>query len=173
MAIFQTDDLAGVRARVDAAEIRRVWDIDMDDILATHLHPADMGAAIVSIDEARPPESWRWGGPDWKTNAKPGAIQQLTVWTTQPESLATRWADILGVAAVNTSHDFWRLELADAAIVVLPSFGDFLHGYTLKHPDPAGCIARAAALGLPVMDDPDEGSLNFRFAGVLVYLVPD
>jgi hypothetical protein len=31
-----------------------------------HLHPADMRGAIVSMSAPAPPESWRWGGPDWE-----------------------------------------------------------------------------------------------------------
>ena len=54
MAIFQTHDLDTLRARVDRLGIRRVWNIDLPDISASHLHPADIGGAIVSVDEARP-----------------------------------------------------------------------------------------------------------------------
>ena len=41
MAIFQTDDMAALRSRVDGLGIRRVWNIDLPDISASHLHPAD------------------------------------------------------------------------------------------------------------------------------------
>ena len=33
--------------------IRTVWEMDLPDISGTHLHPADMTAAIVSIDSSR------------------------------------------------------------------------------------------------------------------------
>ena len=59
MAIFQTDDMAALRTRVDGLSIRRVWNIDLPDISASHLHPADIGGAIVSVDEPRPAGSWR------------------------------------------------------------------------------------------------------------------
>src|SRR5688572_32086468 len=65
MAMFQLDDLAGARARAAALGIREVWSVDLDDISAVHLHPADIGAAIVSLDRPVPPESWRWAGP-WR-----------------------------------------------------------------------------------------------------------
>ena len=74
MANFKTGDLAFARARVDALKIRRVWNIDLPDISASHLHPGDVGAAIVSIDEARPAASWRWGGPGWETRASAGKL---------------------------------------------------------------------------------------------------
>ena len=60
MLIFQFDDLDAARARVDRMGIRVVWRTDHPDISGTHLHPADMRGAIVSLDRADPPGSWRW-----------------------------------------------------------------------------------------------------------------
>lgn len=167
MAIFQTDNLQRVRAHVDANGLRRVWDIDAEDISASHLHPADIGAAIVSIDEARPAASWRWGGPDWQSSARPGAIVQLDIVAVDSESLATRWAGVLGVTAQDTGHGIWDLSLAADRIRVVPGYRDYLATYTLTHPDPEACLARAKAAGLRV-----QGS-SFQFAGVQVSLLPD
>ena len=61
MAMFQIEDLSGARERAAALGVREVWAGDFDDISAVHLHPADIGAAIVSLDRPVPPESWRWG----------------------------------------------------------------------------------------------------------------
>lgn len=96
MAIFQVADLAAARARLDAAEHRRVWNIDLDDISASHVHPADIGGAIMSIDEPRPASSWRWGGPDWTDNATPGALIGATLSSPDPDALCARWAHALG-----------------------------------------------------------------------------
>ncbi len=167
MAIFQTDDLSGVRARADAANIRRVWDIDVDDISASHLHPADIGAAIVSIDEARPPASWRWGGPDWQAHAKPGAIRHAELSAVNPQSLATRWASVLGVEAQSLGHDVWTLQTKDGPVQFMPGDRDFLSSYTLAHPDPDACLTRAREAGGAVAES------SFEFAGVQVYLVSD
>src|SRR5665213_4007333 len=43
MLIFQLDDLAAARERAQALGMRTVWSIDIDDISASHLHPADLG----------------------------------------------------------------------------------------------------------------------------------
>ena len=69
MAMFQLDDLAGARERAAELGIREVWSIELDDITACHLHPADIGAAIVSLDRPVPPESWRWAGP-WEPHGE-------------------------------------------------------------------------------------------------------
>ena len=167
MAIFQTDDLSGVRARADAANIRRVWDIDVEDISASHLHPADIGAAIVSIDEARPSESWRWGGPNWQAQAKPGAIRHAELSAVNPQSLAKRWGNELGVEVQGLGHDVWALQTTDGPVQFVPGDRDCLVAYTLAHPDPDNCLTRAREAGRSVAD------LSFEFAGVQVCLVAD
>lgn len=165
MAIFQTDDLARVRAHADEEQIRRVWDIDVEDISATHFHPADIGAAIVSVDEARPTASWRWGGPDWQSEARPGGLVQLDVSARQPEEIALRWGELLAAAPQAVGSDIWDIPLGDGAVRVIPGARDFLSGYTFKHPDPGGCLKRAADLGL------DAADRSFRFAGVEITVV--
>jgi hypothetical protein len=100
MVIFQVDDVAAARERAEALGIRAVWGIDLDDISATHLHPADMRGAIVSIDQPLPPESWRWGGPDWIGRAgtgAPGALEGITVAVEDPAPVAERWGRVLDV----------------------------------------------------------------------------
>ena len=102
MAIFQMPDLAAARRRVADLGIRVVWQADLDDMAATHLHPRDVPGAIVSLDWANPPDIWRWAGPAWtgQTPAHPaGGITRLTVETPDPEGLARRWAEVLGVTA--------------------------------------------------------------------------
>ena len=162
MAIFQTDDIDRVRETADSLGIRRVWNVDLPDVCASHLHPADIGAAIVSIDEAKPAGSWRWGGPDWKENATPGALEHLQVSAVDPQAMSEKWGRVLGTSPTDRGHDIHKLSLADASISFVPGDRDFLSAYTLRHPDPAACLQRAAARGLACEAD------SFQFAGVKV-----
>jgi hypothetical protein len=73
MAIFQVPDLAVARRRITGLGVRVVWTADLPDIAGTHLHPRDVPGAIVSIDWAAPPQSWRWAGPSW-TGQAPGHL---------------------------------------------------------------------------------------------------
>lgn len=119
MAIFQLDDLDAARRRVADLGIRVVWQADLADISGTHLHPADVGAAIVSLDRADPPESWHWAGPRWCGGAPAdaiaggGGITSLTVEARDPITTSTRWAAVLGVDAVDGT-----IELEGAAQVI-------------------------------------------------------
>ena len=99
MAIFQLDDLAAARRRVADLGIRIVWQADLADISGTHLHPADVPGAIVSLDRADPPESWHWAGPRWRGGAPAdraeGGVTSLTVQALDPDAMAARWAEVL------------------------------------------------------------------------------
>ena len=100
MVIFQLGDLDAARERAAGMGIRTVWQADLDDISGTHLHPADTRGAIVSLDRADPPESWRWGGPDWTGKAgagAPGRLAGMTVAVSDPAAVAARWGELSGV----------------------------------------------------------------------------
>src|SRR2546426_6988186 len=71
MVILQTADLRADRARLGALGVRIVWQVELDDIATVHLHPRDIGGAIVSLDQPVPPESWRWGGSEWRGEGRP------------------------------------------------------------------------------------------------------
>lgn len=97
MVIFQTRDLAARRQRFDARGVREVWSVALEDIETAHLHPRDTGGAIVSIDEARPWESWRWAGPSWRENIRTShvdAIVGVEIQSENPAALAQRWSEI-------------------------------------------------------------------------------
>jgi hypothetical protein len=99
MLIFDLVDLDGARERAAEMGVRVVWQIDLPDISGTHLHPGDIGGAIVSIDGSRPYGSWRWGGPDWTARTSTGArarLQGVTVAVSEPDAVAERWAQVLG-----------------------------------------------------------------------------
>ena len=99
MVMFQLDDLGAARQRVSALGIRVVWEVDEPDITDVHLHPGDVGGAIVALDRADPPESWRWGGPAWTGGVPehgPGDVTGITVQAGDAAAVARRWAEVLG-----------------------------------------------------------------------------
>ena len=101
MALFDLEDLGGARARVAQEGVRVVWQIDLPDISGTHLHPADMRGAIVSLDRSEPYGSWRWGGPGWtgrRGAGAPGRLTGATVAVSDPPAAAARWGSVLDVA---------------------------------------------------------------------------
>lgn len=174
MLILQTDSLARERARLDALGVRRVWQAEFDDIAAMHLHPKDIGGAIVSIDEPRPAASWRWGGPDWRVQPGDAGRQRvlgLTLRAREPEALARRWAEVLDHPVPQPHGAGWRLALDEGFVDFTPAADgqDAVAGFTLAVADPAGVCARARSAGLAV----DGAQLQLLGAACTVVPLPN
>jgi hypothetical protein len=107
MAMLQIDDLAAARERARAANVREVFEVELEDIAEVHLHPGDMRGAIVSLSLPQPAESWRWGGESWSARAVPGAITGITVAVADPDAVSARWATVAGgpVPGCRFAHD--------------------------------------------------------------------
>jgi hypothetical protein len=113
MVIFDLVDLESARQRAERLGVRVVWRIDLPDISGTHLHPADLRGAIVSIDGSRPYGSWRWGGPQWTGRlggGAPGRLSAITIADRDPAAVAERWGEVLGVAPTGDGRPVLRLD---------------------------------------------------------------
>ena len=100
MAIYEVDDLAVRLARIAALGVRTVWGIDLPDIRTRHLHPRDVGGAIVSLDQPVPSGAWRWGGPSWRAHAETSVVTGIggvVIGAANPAAMHVRWAE-LGLA---------------------------------------------------------------------------
>lgn len=117
MVIFQTRDLARRRRHLAQHAVRVAWEIALDDIATVHLHPRDTGGAIVSMDEARPWESWRWGGPNWREHvgtSRIAGIAGVEIQSDDPGALAARWGEIFELGEPDASGA-WTLGDDDGA----------------------------------------------------------
>ena len=122
MVIFDLEDLEGARARAEGAGIRVAWQVDLPDISTTHLHPADMRGAIVSVDRSRPYGTWRWGGPQWTGrtgSGAPGRLAAITIAVGDPAAVATRWAHVLDVRVLDGDEPALRLDDAEVRFVAV------------------------------------------------------
>jgi hypothetical protein len=100
MVIFQVASMTGTRAHLASQGLRTVWSADLSDISGTHVHPADIGGAIVSFDEPRPVESWRWAGPTWESHVSREVVRGvagITMAGDDPDALALAWSGALGL----------------------------------------------------------------------------
>ena len=137
MVIVQCDDLDRRRARMPELGVRVVWQHDRPDVRGTHLHPRDVGGAILSIDEARPPESWPWAGPEWQDHVRTSvvdAVVGVTVAADDPAAMAARWAE-----AIDARLDGPTAVRLDDAVITLVAAGDRgegVDGFDLRATDP-------------------------------------
>ncbi|MGV0035115.1 MAG: hypothetical protein ACNYPE_09160 [Candidatus Azotimanducaceae bacterium WSBS_2022_MAG_OTU7] len=98
MVISLVDDIKEVNRRIENFKMRKIWEVDREEVSAFHVHPKDIGAAIVSFDEMRPDDEWLWAGPDWRDNKASyvGEITAVDVQAGDPEAIATQWAAAFG-----------------------------------------------------------------------------
>jgi hypothetical protein len=122
MVMVQCDDLDRRRARLAGLGVRTVWQGDLRDIRGTHLHPKDIGGAIVSMDETTDWDEWRWAGPAWRDHVRTGVVNGIaavTVAATDPEAMAARWSEVLDARLADAT----TVQLDDATIRFVPDTG--------------------------------------------------
>ena len=120
MVMVQCDDLDRRRARLADVGARVIWQGDYPDIRGTHVHPKDIGGAIVSVDEATPWESWRWAGPAWRDHVRTETVtgvRSLTIGAADAKAMAARWAEVLDLPLA----DAMTVATDDATIAFVPA----------------------------------------------------
>jgi len=153
MVILQADDLAAARAAIHAAGVRVVDQWDGDGAAFTHLHPKDVGGAILSVDHMDPKDRWEWGGPDWSRHVRTDvstAVVGAELQADDPAAMAARWAAVLDRPAVPAGKG-WKIALDEGEIRFVrasDSRGDGLGAFDVAVRDPAAVRTAAAVRGL-------------------------
>jgi hypothetical protein len=104
MLILQVDDRADARHRVDQLGVRVVFDAPPArhhgvEASALHLHPADTGGTLISLDTMDPPSGWAWGGPAWRQHVHPQVVDGIVgveLRSAAPDELAARFGRLVG-----------------------------------------------------------------------------
>ena len=154
MVILQVDDVDAARSRIERVGARIVDKADLPRATFTHIHPKDVGGAILSVDTMTPPEHWEWGGPDWPSRARgesePTGIVRAEVAGADPARLAARWAEVIG-APVEENGDRWSMPLEGGTIDFVAAGDDpeGLPGFDIAARDPGRILAAAQQIGLP------------------------
>ncbi len=130
-----------------------VEDIDLPRARAAHIHPRDVGGAILSLDWMDGWDHWEWGGPVWRDHVRTDVSTAITGAELQgadPDAMSARWARVLGVAR-EAAGDGWRIALEDSELRFVPARdgrGDGLRAFDVAVRDPAAVRAAAQARGL-------------------------
>jgi len=100
MVIVQSQAKDEDRRRVGELGVRIAWEMQLEDAGTLHLHPRDVGGAILSLDWMDPAESWKWAGPDWRSHVCTGGAKEIrgvAIEAVDPLAMAARWGEVLDV----------------------------------------------------------------------------
>jgi len=109
MVLLQVDDLAAIESRVHNHDVRIVFTATKPGITGIHLHPKDVGGAILSIDQTDRWDDWGWAGPGWRDHVATGVVTDLVgvaMQSEHPARTAERWAALLGRAVIESGHEY-------------------------------------------------------------------
>ncbi|HEX3962974.1 MAG TPA: VOC family protein [Trebonia sp.] len=157
MVLLQFPDFEAARAQAQAHGARLVWEFDSGGHRECHLHPRDVGGAIVGIEWSRDWTEWRWAGTSWRSHVRPDSVTGLagvTISTADPAALSQRWADLFGLQLDRQGDGSIEAKLGDQSIrfSYWPRPDSRLTGIDLRAVDAHGVRRRAAAAGCPVHD---------------------
>lgn len=108
MVILQVDDLDEARRRAEEHDARIVFVAEGSGITGLHLHPRDVGGAILSIDQTEDGAAWPWAGPEWRDHIRTDVVTTISaveIQADEPATMAERWSAVLGVPAANVDGD--------------------------------------------------------------------
>jgi hypothetical protein len=159
MVILQSDDLDSNRKRLEELDVRIVWEFELEDIATLHLHPKDIGGALLSLDVADPPSSWRWAGPDWESHVRSETSEWLTgaeIQTSDPRATAHRWAEIIDSPVIDPDDGHFELPLDAGSLRFVETSdgrGDGVSAIEVQVRDAERVLANARRLGLETGPD--------------------
>jgi catechol 2,3-dioxygenase-like lactoylglutathione lyase family enzyme len=171
MVIVQSQAREADRARVEALGVRIVWEAALDDAATLHLHPRDVGGAILSLDWMDPPESWRWAGPRWREAVRTelvSGIAGVEIQAQDPAAMVRRWGEVLAQPVRRLDHAE-GIELPDGGAIRFPPLrdgrGEGVSGLLVSAADPETVRRRARDRGALR----DDGAIEL--CGVRITLV--
>jgi len=152
MVILQVEDIGVARGRIAGAGARVVEQADLDGgaVAMSHVHPKDVGGAILSLDYMSPWERWQWGGPIWRENRRTDTSTGIVGAELQgenPGAMAGRWGEVLGLAP-EPANGGWRIALDGGELRFVKATdgrGEGLGRFDVAVRDPAAVRASAKA----------------------------
>ena len=163
MVIIQVDDFDKTKSLVHDNEIEIVWDTDLPEAKAIHLHPKQMGGAIVSLDWMNPKESWKWAGPEWNNHITDDikGIDGIEIQASNPEEMFNRWKDILDVSNINESEKKIYLDNTWISFTDEDDRGSGISAFSLITDNKELLISKAKEFGFLQEDNIVIGGVKF------------
>ncbi len=153
MVIVQSQAREADRTRVASLGVRIAWETTLEDAATLHLHPRDVGGAILSLDWMDPPESWRWAGPHWRETVRTDLVRGIAgveIQARDPAAMARRWGEVLARPA-RREQGVEQVALPDGGLIRFVTGedgrGEGVSGLLVDAVDPEEVRRRARARG--------------------------
>ena len=168
MVIVDSLDLDKERKRLKTLELDIVWHENRktDGIhgQSLHLHPKQVGGAILSIDNMKPASTWLWAGADWEKDVNKSMVSHLSgvnICTPNPNNLLSNWERALGR---KRSVDGTSIDLSGSSINFVmntQSQSEHLSGFQIHTSKRLDLENRAASRGFLINNNIHLGGVDF------------
>ena len=152
MVIIQVDDFLKSKEKVIQSGIDIVFESDDPLARAIHLHPKQLGGAILSLDVMDPPESWKWAGPEWQNFIETKTAETIIgvqIQSSNPVKMKERWQSVLTDNSSNDLGNIINLDTTDIEFVEdEDSRGDGVAAFKVKVRDVEAVNQKASQLNL-------------------------
>ena len=153
MVIIQVEDFESTKKRVEDNNMRVVYESEDPKARAIHLHPKDVGGAILSLDFMDPESSWKWAGESWKSKINNDVVEELNgvfIQSENPENMLQKWEAALGIKGTKEIEGH-TINLGSSRVVFVKDEdgrGDGPSAFEIKVKNPQDVRDRAGHLGL-------------------------
>ena len=165
MVIIQVDDFSEAQSNVKENSITVVWESEHPEARAIHLHPREMGGAILSLDWMNPKESWKWAGPNWDEFVNTSTIKRFVgveIQSDDPEAMKNKWQSVLRMPSENVSDRQINLDNTWIRFVEdEDGRGPGVSAFCLEANDNKSLMKKAVDLGLMHHEDIFIGGVKF------------
>ena len=165
MIIIQVDDFLAAKQSVKENDITVVWESDHPEARAIHLHPKQMGGAILSLDWMDPKESWKWAGPNWDKFVNTSLVNRFVgveIQAENPEDMKNTWQSVLNLKGERVTGN--QINLDNTWIRFLEDEdgrGAGVSAFCLEANDNDKLFEKASDLGLVYEDNIMIGGVKF------------
>jgi len=166
MVIIQVEDFESTKKRVEDNNMRVVYESEDPKARAIHLHPKDVGGAILSLDFMDPESSWKWAGESWKAKINNDVVEELNgvfIQSENPENMLQKWEAALGIKGTKEIEGH-TINLGSSRVVFVKDEdgrGDGPSAFEIKVKNPQDVRDRAEHLGLIDNGEVSIGGVKF------------
>ena len=155
MIIVDVKNFEQENERIKNSEIKIIWNGNRQEegihARTIHLHPKQVGGAILSLDKMIPEDEWLWAGTNWKEHINKSLVDCISgviLQSRDPNKLCSQWELALGKkrdssTALNISLDQSNISF----IKDLSSEEDKIYAFVIKTLDREAVIENAKLKG--------------------------